>query len=156
MIIALCLWGAWYELARMRLGRSLRRLERVSAELFANAENPRARIRARSELTDVEALIERFGWSADLHMIAAVNYRTLGQLSAAARHYEAALAVDYRPEILMNLAIVHFESGRNENAVSLFAEAVEYDPSYLSIVPPSLVKTVNDAARERSKMPSSQ
>lgn len=148
-VVAACLWGAWHELGRMRLNRSLRRLESTSAQLLARSDDPGARVRARSELANIEGLVDRFGWITDLHMIAAVNYRTLGQYLEAERHYEAALSTDSRPEILLNLGTVLLQTGKSNEAVDRFAEAVEYDPSYLSFVPPTIQREVTDAVRKR-------
>jgi tetratricopeptide (TPR) repeat protein len=79
-------------------------------------------------------------------MLQAGNHRILGQHDRAAAKYEAALAIEKRPEIFMNLAQTQSEMLDFDRAVANYVQAARFDPFYLARIPDGPVR--NEVVRQ--------
>ena len=73
----------------------------------------------------------------------------LGELEPARRAYVAAMQLEPRPEILVNLGKVFYSQGAEMRAVRFFGQAVRLDPRLMKEVPLSLRSAVSDALRRK-------
>lgn len=73
--------------------------------------SPEARIAARRNLDAVLPCTSATCRDIAVDMLAAANYRLLGQNDTAVQFYEHALRLDRRPEILMNLGVTELAAG---------------------------------------------
>jgi hypothetical protein len=123
------------------------------------------RLRAASE--QVERCLRRTPHDVDLNMEAAACDRLLGLNSEAEAHYAAALQVDRRPEIYLEMGSVQYESGHRAAAIYSFGRAlsfatffVNYDPTVpwsgertLDLVPPELIPEIQaEAMRQTTEL----
>ncbi len=83
----------------------------------------------------------------DLYMIAAGSFRQLGRSGDAIPMYEAALLLDRRPEIYLNLGQSQAEANQDDDAIVNLARAVRFDPSLIDEVPAALQERVQGIAR---------
>lgn len=125
--------------------------------LTENAEGPvrRATI-ARENLERTLQSIAHCPHDLDLYMIAGASFRQLERSSEAIPMYEAALTLDRRPEIYLNLGQAEAEANRISDAVRHLATAVIFDPSLISEVPGQLQPSVRAFVQARSSSRSSR
>ncbi len=80
------------------------------------------------------------------HMLYATNARILQRWDEALLHYDAALAIDRRPEIYFQRGMMQVESGNADAAIPDLVKAVRFQIIYLDEIQGSLRKRVSDGA----------
>lgn len=83
-------------------------------------------VRARRNLEQLAAMREHCSTDVRVPMLVAANERLLGNYEGAIRSYQAALQVERRPEIYTALAETLIVTGRLDDAVASYAEAVRF------------------------------
>lgn len=79
------------------------------------------------------------------HMLYAANARLLQRWDDALLHYDAALAIDHRPEIYFDRGMMLVERGKVDAALPDLVKATRFRPIYLEEIEGSLRKRVRAA-----------
>ncbi len=93
---------------------------------------------ARDTMERIDGCMRCNPTAVNQYMIAAANYRLLGDKQSAERYYETALRYERRPELFLNLGIVQLELGKRTEAranllrARVFNQFLEYE------IPPEL------------------
>lgn len=119
------LWA--FVIVPWRCGHLKRESEAV-IERVANSEHPA--VGAVAEIRNISArlhrCIEYMPGDLDLRMEAAACALMLGRTNDAIAQYRAALKIDRRPEIYLNLGAALYVIGRREEAISAFARVYSF------------------------------
>lgn len=82
-------------------------------------------------------------------MIAAMNFRVMGRLDDAVQTYSRVMLRERRPEIYFNLGETTELVGRRDEALRYYAEAVSFDPTYLTALSDSSLRSEVRSALQR-------
>jgi len=80
------------------------------------------------------------------HLLYAANARLLQRWNDALLHYDAALAIDHRPEIYFERGMMMVERGNVDAALPDLVKAVRFRPTYLEELEGNLAERVRAAA----------
>jgi tetratricopeptide (TPR) repeat protein len=133
-------------LVKQSAERTLLQAERISG-------SPQGAVVARGNLEATLKALQQCPHDLDLLMIAAGAYRQLGRSAEAIPLYQAALTLDRRPEIYLNLGQAQAEAGRETDSVPNFGAAVIFDPKLITEVPSQLQQRVQEFAQLQTKSP---
>lgn len=86
---------------------------------------------ARDNIAMLESVAVAGQTDVNYHMLYASNARMLQRPDLARQHYDAALAIDRRPEIYLQRGFTALESGHVEAAMPDFVRAVRFNPALL-------------------------
>lgn len=110
------------------------RVEQMTARAVYRSRPSIAIVRARQNLEVLNRISERCAANVNVPMLQAANYGILGRHEDAIAAYEAALLVDRRPEIYLNLGLLELELGQREKALGHLATAVRFDRTMLGAI----------------------
>ena len=116
---------------------------RGATEAILDEPPMRQHIRARTNLAEIERLPLYCRRGAETQMVIAANYRILGRYPDAIAAYIAALDVEKRPEIYLQLGLTQIQDGRTDEAIRNLATAVRFHPPIVGDIPESLHALVN-------------
>ena len=102
---------------------------------YENRESTAGRAMASANLTRLREAERYAPRDIQTLMLQAGNYRALGQHERAAARYRAALAIEQRPEIYMNLAQTQLELMQFDEGIGSYVKAVRFDPFYVAQIP---------------------
>jgi tetratricopeptide (TPR) repeat protein len=85
------------------------------------------------------------------HMLYAANARLLQRWDDALLHYDAALAIDHRPEIYFERGMLLVERGNADAALPDLVKATRFRPTYLDEIEGSLADRVRAALHTKSR-----
>jgi tetratricopeptide (TPR) repeat protein len=129
--------------------------------------SPNRVVQLRKISAGIDRCLEHIPNDVSLRMDAAACALMLGNTDEAIEHYRAALKLDQRPEIYLNLGTALYNSGRRQEAVVAFARLyafatfmVNYDSSLpwsgervVDLVPPDLQQDVlKESERQKSRL----
>ncbi|SRR5260221_5654846 len=86
---------------------------------------------ARTNIAMLESVERGCRTDVNYHMLYAANARVLRRPDLARKHYDAALALDMRPEILMQRGLIELETGHVDAAFADFVRAVRFNPGMI-------------------------
>ena len=86
---------------------------------------------ARTNIAMLESVEQGCRTNVNYHMLYAANARVLRRPDLALQHYDAALALDMRPEILMQRGLIELETGHVDTAFADFVRAVRFNPGMI-------------------------
>lgn len=121
---------------RLLAGRMLRQVEVVSMAMIARGEVPRQLVSGNLELLRRAAVLDPS--EVGIPIARGTQYLLLGNGSSAATAYGAALELEPRPEIHLNLGRALVMAGDMEKAREHFRLAVKLDPNLEPLVPAGL------------------
>ncbi len=140
IVLPLLLLGLLAQTGRMRdrllAGRMLRQVELLSMAALARGEMPRGLIPANLELLRRAAVLDPR--EVGVPIARGTQYLLVGNGNSAAAAYQAALELEPRPEIHLNLGRALAMAGDLEAARRHFQIALRLDPRLASTVPPEL------------------
>jgi len=116
--------------------RMLRQVELLSMAALSRGEMPRGLVPANLEQLRRAARLDPT--EVGIPIARGTQYLLLGNGSSAAAAYGAALELEPRPEIHLNLGRALLLAGEREEARRHFRMALRLDPHLASIVPPDL------------------
>lgn len=97
---------------------------------------------------NIDLLLNCADWcesSVDALMVIAANERLLGRYDRALHHYDRAMTIDVRPELLLNRALTQYEAGDRLHALDSLARAVQFNFQTLWSIPdPALRSEVRE------------
>jgi len=121
---------------RLIAGRMLRQVELLSMAAIARNQLPRGLVAANLELLrQAEALDPT---EIGIPIARGTQYLLLSNGSSAAASYRAALKLEPRPEVYLNLGRALAADGQLEEAREQFRIALRLDPNLAPMVPPQL------------------
>ena|ERR1700730_16429133 len=104
---------------------------------------------ARKSLARVEPCLSRVPYMIELYVIAAVDYRALGQPGVAVKLYRRALEYDRRPELYLQLGLTELELNHRAEARRVLELAILFDVSMLDeVVDPELHQILAKIAKQ--------
>jgi tetratricopeptide (TPR) repeat protein len=84
---------------------------------------------ARANIAMLESVEAGCRTDVNYHMLYAANARVLRRPDLARQHYDAALALDRRPELFLQRGFTALESGDVNRAVADFVQATRFNPA---------------------------
>ena len=121
---------------RLTAGRMLRQVELLSMAAIARNQLPRGLVASNLELLRQAAVLDPT--EIGIPIARGTQYLLLGNGSSAAASYKAALELEPRPEIYLNLGRALAANGQLEEAREQFRIALRLDPNLAPVVPPAL------------------
>lgn len=156
LLVAVLLQVLWLGLQWRRCARQweadriLKAVETSTAETLASRRAaPAVLLRNAEELTRAEHLAPA---SASIRLAKGSQYLLLGRNELAIQAYEAALRLEPRPEIYLNLGRAQWRAGREESALGNFRLAVRLDPNLVRELPPAAVATLRGRSADGSTL----
>jgi len=119
---------------RLAASRMLRQVELLSMAALSRGQMPRGLVPANLELLRRAAVLDPT--EVGVPIARGTQYLILGNGSSAAAAYEAALELEPRPEIHLNLGRALLMAGEREEARRHFRLALRLDPHLAALVPP--------------------
>jgi hypothetical protein len=132
-------WRPWM------VNLSLPEIERRTRQAEVSTATQKVVI-ARANLEELEALPPAARRIVDFHVLTAVNRRFAGNRGGEIDAYDAALAIDQRPELYFDRGEAHLADGDIERAVADLAHAVRFNPNLLDRIDGELRERVARAA----------
>jgi tetratricopeptide (TPR) repeat protein len=119
-----------------------------STEAAQNGGAYRAAPAARDNLARLQTVAAVARTDIVYHMLYAANARVLQRWDDALLHYDAALAIDHRPEIYFQRGLTRVESGNVDAAIPDLTTAVRFRPSLVDELEGQLRERVGAAAAQ--------
>lgn len=121
---------------RLRVSKALRVVEVMSDRMARTGQASRPLVSGHFQILEDARRRD----PAEVGVLVALGgqYALLGRAEPAIDAYRAALALEERPEIWLNLGQVHLAAGREEEAREAFAKAVALAPHLRGRVPEAL------------------
>lgn len=121
---------------RLAAGRMLRQVELMSMAMIARGEMPPRLLSNNLELLRRASVLDPT--QVGVPIARGTQYLLLGHGSSAAAAYRAALELEPRPEVHLNLGRALVMAGEPEKAREQFRIALRLDPNLAPVVPPEL------------------
>ena len=124
----------------LQADRILKEVETLTAQGLSAQRVPAAMLLYNvSRLAEAERLAPA---SASIRLAKGSQYLLLGKMDAAIEAYEAALRLEPRPEIYLNLGRAQWRSGLESAALKNFEIAARLNPNLLHEMPPTAAAIV--------------
>jgi len=136
-VLLLALAGQWLRgSARLRAGRLLAQVEELTTAALAQGSTPRGLLRANLDALRQAAALDPV--EVGVPIARGTQYLLFGDPEMAVEAYRAALALEPRPEIYLNLGRAESAARRPEDARRDYGLALRLDPRFLLTVPPDM------------------
>jgi len=124
-------------------------IERLTLQAFDQKDSPRSKTMARRNLVALERCLEVCPTDTNVLMLIAANDQLLGLYSDARDMYAAALRVDRRPEIYLQLGLVELRLHELAAAREHVRTAVAFNPAYLDSIEDGLLRQDAEALLQK-------
>lgn len=145
----LCVWGLVrlaYEPHRCNAEITLLTARTAAAE--NTASDYERLLRTRQHLQELELLHEMCPTEVRVPMLIGENQELSGRAEAALRSYQAALAVEQRPEIYVAIALQQIQTGHVDEAIESYVTAARFAPRLVdNILSPEVRRRVVERLR---------
>lgn len=115
--------------------RQIKNTEEATKAALSVSDQFRVALIARANLESIQSCLARNPSSVAARMIAAANYRLIGQPEQAAREYTKALEYDRRPELYLELGLTYLDLHRPDEAMAPLERAARFDSETLNEIP---------------------
>ena len=120
----------------------LHRVDRRTHAALDAGDPQRGAILARTNLNELRSIASTCRYDVTYHFLFAANARFLNQSAEELAHYDAAMAVDHRPEIYFERGLTLLEMGRKAEAIPNLVTAARFDPGSLDNLDPQVREEV--------------
>jgi tetratricopeptide (TPR) repeat protein len=121
---------------RLTAGRMLRQVELMSMAMIARSQVPPRLLSANLEMLRRASVLDPT--EVGIPIARGTQYLLIGNGSSAAASYRAALELEPRPEVYLNLGRALVMAGEMEKAREQFRIAARLDPNLARALPPEL------------------
>lgn len=133
---------------QLRAERILRQVESMTMTAVGSGRMPRTL--TASNLRLLREAEELAPFEVSIPIARGSQFLLMNRPEEALSAYSAALELEARPEIYLNLGRAHRLNGDDESALQAFAQAVRLSPRLRSEVPADIRKKVNSLVRRKS------